>query len=175
MPQFARVRAMAPRSRRTCPVVPGTLRSRTGETEEGTGSRGPGGLSIPSGSRGSDSHPLITTRGGLSPEASVAQRGPDVKARSPISSLAATLVTAFGLSLLVAIPTLFLPIVELRYFLLPFALFGVGLLAGRSSFIGGLGFAGSLIGGFAGSLLFQYLAWATGWELLIALGLGAAC
>jgi len=98
-----------------------------------------------------------------------------VKVRNPISSLAATLVTAFGLSLLVAIPTLFLPIVELRYFLLPFALFGVGLLAGRSSFIGGLGFAGSLIGGFAGSLLFQYLAWATGWELLIALGLGAAC
>lgn len=90
-------------------------------------------------------------------------------------SLGTTMVAAFVLSLLVCIPALFLPYVELRYFILPFALFGVGLLAGRSSLIGGLGFSGALVGGFAGTLLFQYLAWPNGWELLLALGFGAVC
>jgi len=102
-----------------------------------------------------------------------------VKVRNPISSLGVTLATsAFG-AFLVGLPSIFVPYVELTLFYLVFAMFGVGLLAGRSSLLGSLGFAGAIVGGFAGSFLWQvFLApalWPSGWSLLLALAYGGLC
>ena len=95
-----------------------------------------------------------------------------MKVRNPISSLGVTLATsAFG-AFLVGLPSIFVPYVELTLFYLVFAMFGVGLLAGRSSLLGSLGFAGAIVGGVAGSFLWQvFLApalWPSGWALLLA-------
>lgn len=102
------------------------------------------------------------------------------KVRNPLSSLLLTILAAAALSALVAVPVLLFPLlglphVELAVFYLAFASFGVGLLAGRTSFLGSMGFTGGLLGGFTGLLLFQLLLWPTGWEYLLALGLGAVC
>lgn len=98
-----------------------------------------------------------------------------MKVRNPIASLGTTIVAALALSFLVSIPVLFLPIPELGYFYLPFVMFAAGLVAGRSSFLASLGFAGAIVGGFAGAFLFQILFWPSAWGFLLALGLGALC
>lgn len=102
--------------------------------------------------------------------------------RNPLAGFALTILGALGLSFLVGVPVLFLPSGDLVYFYLPFALFGVGLFAGRTTFLGSLGFLGALIGGFVGIYAFQVLfipqGWAllpVGWEVLMTLGFGAAC
>jgi len=95
--------------------------------------------------------------------------------RNPIVGLGQAVATAAGISFLVAVPSLFLPALELKLFYLAFAFFGVGLLAGRGSFLGSLGFIGALIGGFLAAYLFQLFLWGTDWALLLALALGAAC
>ena len=107
--------------------------------------------------------------------------------RNPIFSLILTMTAAAGLSVLLAIPVFLFPLLglpyfELQVFCLAFAAFGVGMIAGRASFLGSMGFTGALIGGFAGFLLFQWifrptgwLLWPSGWEFLLALGLAGLC
>lgn len=98
-----------------------------------------------------------------------------MKVRNPLASLAVTMLSALSLTILVAIPVLFIPYFELQLFYIALAIFFVGMFAGRSSLLGSLGFAGSMVGGSAAILLVQFLFWPTGWELLLALGLGALC
>lgn len=98
-----------------------------------------------------------------------------VKVRNPLVGLALTLLAAFGLSALAAVPILFIPYIELSLFYLALVMFGAGILAGRASFLGSLGFAGSIMGGFAGLLLFQAFFWSNAWQYLLALAFGALC
>src|SRR6266540_5016024 len=102
--------------------------------------------------------------------------------RNPLSALVVTILTALGLTLLVGVPTLFLPYFELQLIILSFAAVGVGAVAGRSSLIGSMGLAGALVGGFFGSFVFVVAVaepiffWPTvGLELFIALWIGALC
>ncbi|OGS50033.1 MAG: hypothetical protein A3K65_10030 [Euryarchaeota archaeon RBG_16_68_12] len=98
------------------------------------------------------------------------------KLRNPLSGFALTIVGALALTVLVSIPTLLIPFPELRAIVLAFVLFGVGAAAGRTSYLGWMGFAGAFVGGFFGSVLFQSLFWPTGgWEYLLGLALGATC
>ena len=104
-----------------------------------------------------------------------------VTVRNPLSALVVTIISSLGLIILAGVPVLFLPFIELQLIVLSFAAVGIGAVAGRSSLIGSMGFAGALVGGFFGSFLFQLVveslgySWPVGWELLIALGLGALC
>ncbi len=77
--------------------------------------------------------------------------------RNPLAGFAITIFGALALAFLAGIPILFLPQAELVYFYLPFALFGVGMLSGRSGFLGTLGFVGGTLGGFVGIYVFQTL------------------
>jgi ribosomal protein L40E len=103
--------------------------------------------------------------------------------RNPLSAFIVTILGALGLSIVSAIPTLFIPVLlgpsfELQLIVLSFVLVGVGAVAGRSSIIGSMGFIGAFVGGFGGILLFQMIPglWATaGWEFMLALYLGALC
>ena len=95
---------------------------------------------------------------------------------NPLSSFVMTILGALGLSMVAAIPTLFVSIFELRIIVLSFALVGVGAVSGRSSIIGSMGFVGAFVGGFVGILAFQFTLWPTaGWEFMLALYFGALC
>ncbi len=95
------------------------------------------------------------------------------------------MLAASGLSFLVGVPILILPdpYRELLSFFFPFAFFGVGLFAGRTTFLGTLGFIGATIGGFLGIYAFQTLflasagwpLWPAGFEVLLDLAFAAAC
>src|SRR2546426_2512922 len=104
--------------------------------------------------------------------------------RNPLAGFALTIVGALGLSFLVGVPfILFVPQFDrgLIYFYLPFALFGAGFFAGRTTFLGSLGFLGGTLGGFIGIYAFQSLFVPQGWPLwpawtfLITLGFSAMC
>src|SRR3989441_3689130 len=102
--------------------------------------------------------------------------------RNPLAGFGLTILGTLGLSFLAGIPILFLPQRELTYFYFPFALFGVGVFSGRTTFLGSLGFIGGLLGGIAGVWLFQFLFLPAGWpmwpaslQVLMTLGFGAAC
>src|SRR6266705_3676439 len=76
-------------------------------------------------------------------------RGPGgtmVSVRNPLAGFGITILGTVALSFLVGIPILFLPR-DLAYFYFPFVLFAVGVVSGRTTFIGSLGFMGALIGG----------------------------
>src|SRR5256885_12451808 len=77
--------------------------------------------------------------------------------RNPLAGFAITIFGALALSFLVCFPYKFLPQPELVYFYLPFALFGGGMLSGRSGFLGIVGFVGGTLGGFLGIFAFQQL------------------
>ena len=105
-----------------------------------------------------------------------------VSVRNPFSALIVTILSAMGLTFLVGVPVTFLPYIELQLLVMAFAAVAVGAVAGRSSLIGSMGFVGALVGGFFGSFLFllvvaePYFFWiTTGWELPIALAIGALC
>jgi len=100
--------------------------------------------------------------------------------RNPIFSLLLTIAIAAGLAAAVSIPVflfpmLGLPYFELQLFYLAFAAFGAGMLAGRASFLGSMGFTGALLGGFTGFLLFQWIVWPTRYEFPVSLGLAGIC
>lgn len=95
--------------------------------------------------------------------------------RNPIAGLGVAVLASAVLTFFVMIPIFFLPAFELKLFYLGLALFGVGMLAGRSAFLGSLGFIGTLIGGLVGAYFFQMFFWPTTWGLLLTLALGAAC
>src|SRR2546428_3499170 len=93
---------------------------------------------------------------------------------NPLSSFVMTILSALGLSMVAAIPTLFVSIFELRIIVLSFALVGVGAVSGRSSIIGSMGFVGAFVGGFVGILAFQFTLWPTaGWGVMLAPYFGA--
>src|SRR3989441_4985442 len=83
--------------------------------------------------------------------------------RNPLAGFGLTILGTLGLSFLAGIPILFLPQRELTYFYFPFALFGVGVFSGRTTFLGSLGFIGGLLGGIAGGWLFQFFFLPAGW------------
>ena len=102
--------------------------------------------------------------------------------RNPLAGFAITIFGALALAFLVGVPILFLPQPELVYFYLPFALFGVGMLSGRSGFLGLLGFVGGTLGGFVGLYTFQTLfvpqgwpLWPVGLAILLDFAFGAFC
>jgi hypothetical protein len=105
--------------------------------------------------------------------------------RNPVAGFGITILGATGLSFLVGLPLLILtPLTqpELVYFYLPFALFAVGMFAGRSGFLGSLGFIGATMGGFVGTFAFQLLfvpkgwpMWPADWTILMTFAFGAAC
>src|SRR3989475_3800123 len=101
--------------------------------------------------------------------------------RNPLAGFGLTILGTLGLSFLAGVPILFLPQRELTYFYFPFALFGVGVFSGRTTFLGSLGFIGGLLGGIAGVWLFQFLFLPAGWpmwpasfQVLMTLRVGAA-
>src|SRR2546428_13723366 len=85
--------------------------------------------------------------------------------RNPLAGFGLTILGTLGLSFLAGIPILFLPQRELTYFYFPFALFGVGVFSGRTTFLGSLGFIGGLLGGIPGVWLFQFLFLPAGWPM----------
>ena len=102
--------------------------------------------------------------------------------RNPLSAFGITIFGSMGLTFLLGVPILFLPWRELVYFYLPFALFGVGIFAGRSGFLGSLGFIGATLGAFMGLYAFQALfvpqgwpMWPSGLTILLNLGFAALC
>ena len=107
--------------------------------------------------------------------------------RNPLAGFGITIFAALGLSFLIGsigvylFQFLSLP-QELVYFYLPFVLFGVGIYAGRSGFLGTLGFIGGTIGGFIGVYLVQSLfvpqgwpLWPADWAILMDAAFGVAC
>lgn len=105
------------------------------------------------------------------------------EARNPLSALGVTIVvttaiTFFAGLILILIPMYVIPVIELRVFelrvfILGFIAFGAGIVAGRSSLIGLIGFTGGFLGGFVAAVLLQLFLWPTGWELILSLALGA--
>lgn len=97
--------------------------------------------------------------------------------RNPVSSFLLTTLTAAGLSFVAAIGSLLLPYMEFRLFYLGFALFAVGFLAGRMSYVGFIGFFAGYVGGLVGLYsflqLFWYLPWY--WFWLITAGFAGSC
>ncbi len=94
--------------------------------------------------------------------------------RNPLATFMLAILTSLLLSGVVGYASTYIPFVEFRLFFLGFALFGVGALAGRRSFVGSLGFVGAYLGAFVGLLIAQELFWYNQWAELIALGLALA-
>jgi len=104
------------------------------------------------------------------------------KVRNPLAGFGITIASALGFSFFMCVPILFLPQAELVYFYLPFALFGVGAFAGRSGFLGTLGFIGATMGAFLGVYAFQSVflpqgwpLWFSDWAILMDAAFGACC
>jgi len=102
--------------------------------------------------------------------------------RNPLAGFGITICVSLGLSFLAGLPVLILPQREIVYFYLPFALFGVGLFAGRGGFLGLVGFVGATLGAFIGTYAVQLLfvpqgwpMWPADWTVLMTLAFGAAC
>lgn len=103
--------------------------------------------------------------------------------RNPLAGFALTILGTLGLAFLVGIPILFLPEFDrgLVYFYLPFAFFGAGFFAGRTTFLGSVGFLGGTIGGFLSIYAFQSLFVSQGWPLwpawtlIITMGFSVTC
>ena len=81
------------------------------------------------------------------------RRDPLPAVRNPLIGFGLTAAAALILSFVISVPVLFFPDVALLLFYLPFALFGAGVLAGRTTFLGSIGFIGGSIGGFASGKL----------------------
>ncbi len=110
------------------------------------------------------------------------RRDPLPAVRNPLIGFGLTTAASLILAFLVSVPVLFFPDVALLLFYLPFALFGAGVIAGRTTFLGTIGFIGGSIGGFIGIYLFRLLLfqgawplWPADWEILLSLAFAAAC
>lgn len=113
--------------------------------------------------------------------ASAASTGPmGARVRNPMAGTLVTLAESLGVGFALCIPTIFIPIFELRLLYLGFAVLGTGFLAGRASIAGFLGFAGAFIGTFLAIYIWLSIA---GWlgaplplwglDIFFALGFGA--
>src|SRR6266571_2768914 len=91
------------------------------------------------------------------------RRDPLPAVRNPLIGFGLTTAAALILSFVISVPVLFFPDVALLLFYLPFALFGAGVLAGRTTFLGSIGFIGGSIGGFIGVYIFQVFLVPGGW------------
>jgi hypothetical protein len=94
--------------------------------------------------------------------------------RNPLSAFVLAILATALLSGVAGYASTFIPFVEFRLFALGFALFGIGALAGRRTFVGALSFVGTYLGAFVGLLLAQELFWFNPWQEIIALGLALA-
>ena len=104
----------------------------------------------------------------------------EVVVRNPMTGTLATLGETLALGFGVCLPTLLIPIFELRLLYLGFALLLVGMVAGRESIAGFLGFAGGFVGAsLAAGLWFAVLGWLGtplplgGWDLVVMTAYGA--
>src|SRR3990170_2882346 len=79
-----------------------------------------------------------------------------LKIRNPLHGLVLTILVSLVITFLGGLGVLLLPFFELRVIVLGFIALG-----------------GSFLGGFIGVLFLQFLLWSTGWEYVLALGLGA--
>lgn len=92
--------------------------------------------------------------------------------RNPLSGFALTILITAALSVLVLAPlSIFVGFFEFRVFFLGFALFGVGVLAGRTSYLGSLGFLGGFIGAFVGVYIGEVFFWWNTYQFLLAVSM----
>ena len=94
--------------------------------------------------------------------------------RNPLIGFALAAATAAFLSGVAGFASSFIPFFEFRLFGVGVALFAIGALAGRRTYLGSLGFVGAYLGAFAGLYLAEQLFWTTPWMELLALGLAVA-
>ncbi len=79
--------------------------------------------------------------------------------RNPLAGFALAILVSAILSGIVGYATTYIPYVEFQLFFLGFALFAVGVFAGRRTFMGTLGFVGSYLGAFVGLYISELLFW----------------
>ncbi len=94
--------------------------------------------------------------------------------RNPLAGFALAIVTAGVLSAIAGYACTYIPYTELRLFFLAFALFGIGTVAGRKTFLGSLGAVGAYLGGFIGLYLTEQVFWVNAHMELYAMGLALA-
>ncbi len=99
--------------------------------------------------------------------------------RNPLVGFALAILVSAILSGIVGYAATYIPFLEFQLFFLGFALFAVGVFAGRRTFMGTLGFVGSYLGAFVGLYLAEQLFWpsTTSMEIMalvfsLAAGLG---
>jgi ribosomal protein L40E len=97
--------------------------------------------------------------------------------RNPLAGFGITILAAMALSAIFVWPviTFVPPYIEFRTFVLGFLLFGAGVLAARSTYLGSLGFLGGYIGAFVGFYIGESLFWWNTYPFLLALGMALPC
>ena len=94
--------------------------------------------------------------------------------RNPLAGFVLAILASALLSGIVGFASTFIPFMEFRLFFLGFALFGVGVFAGRRTFLGSLGFVGAYLGAFLGLYLAEQLFWTNGYMEILALAFAGA-
>ena len=94
--------------------------------------------------------------------------------RNPLAGFMLAVLEAALLSGVAGFASTFIPYTEFRLFALGFALFAVGVFAGRKTYLGSLGFVGGYLGAFVGLYVAEQLFWTNPWMELLALGLAFA-
>lgn len=92
-----------------------------------------------------------------------------VKVRNPLSGLLLTVLVALGLSVAVVIGAMFVPYMEFLLFYMGVALFAVGVIAGRTSYLRSAGAMGSYLGGFVGLYVTLNVLYPIPWTVYFAL------
>ena len=97
--------------------------------------------------------------------------------RNPLAGFGVTIGVALGLSAVFVWPVVtFVPAYfEFWTFTLGFLMFGAGVFAARSSYLGSFGFLGGFIGGFVGFYIGESLFWINTYAFILALVMGGAC
>ncbi len=97
--------------------------------------------------------------------------------RNPLAGFGITILMAMALAALFVWPVVtFVPAYfEFWAFALGFLLFGTGVLAARSSYLGSLGFLGGFIGGFVGFYIGESLFWLNTYPFPLALAMALPC
>lgn len=99
---------------------------------------------------------------------------PSTPLRNPLAGFVVAILTSALLSGVAGFASTFIPYMEFRLFFLGFALFGVGVFAGRRTFLGSLGFVGAFLGAFVGLYVAEQLFWTNGYMEILALAFAAA-
>src|SRR5512136_2619583 len=88
--------------------------------------------------------------------------------RNPLSGFLLTIVVAAVAGVPIVIAATLMPYMEFLLFFLGFAMFAAGVLAGRASYMGLMGFAGGYIGGFLGLFTMMSLIFPIPWYLYLS-------